>query len=300
MTAAGGAADVAALSPADMRGAFRQLALAAGCGAIAVGAAEDRVLPTKAGPLPVRIYTPLAAETARLPGLVYFHGGGFVFGDLETHDGLCRMLANASGCRLVAVGYRLAPEHEFPAAVEDGCAATAWVAAHAAELGIDATRLAIGGDSAGGGLAVTVCQWAKATGGPALALQLLFCPVLDVSAATPSRRAFAAGYFLDEATIEWSVRHYCGVALDRTDPRISPLRAAAFSGLPPAHIHTAEFDPMRDEGKAYADRLERAGVPVDYTCHAGMIHHFYGMGGVIPYARRAVEAAGTAVKNTLR
>jgi acetyl esterase/lipase len=296
MTAAGGAPDVSRVTPAEMRNAFQHLALAVACRDVPIAAVEDRLLPPPCAPLPVRIYTPVGSAAGPLPGLVYFHGGGWVFGNLDTHDALCRMLANASGARVVAVEYPLAPEHGFPAAVEHAYSATGWIASNAAKLGIDPARLAIGGDSAGGGLAVTVCQRARHGGGPQLALQVLFCPVMDVSATTESRRAFATGYFLDQATIEWSLRHYSTDRLDRADPRISPLRAAEVGGLPPAHIHTAEFDPMRDEGRAYADRLERAGVAVRYTCHAGMIHHFYGMGGIIPYARTAVEAAGAAVK----
>jgi acetyl esterase/lipase len=298
MTAAGGASDVARVTPSEMRSAFTQLALAVACRNVPIGAVEDHVLPGPGASLPVRIYSPVDAGPDRLPGLIYFHGGGFVFGNLDTHDGLCRMLANASGARVAAVEYPLAPEHRFPAAVEYVYGATLWVADNAARLGIDTTRLAIGGDSAGGALAVTVCQRAR-RGGPGLALQLLFCPVMDANAKTDSRRAFASGYFLDQATIDWSLRHYSAEALNPSDPRVSPLCAAEFAGLPPAHIHTAEFDPVRDEGRAYADSLERAGVAVRYTCHAGMIHHFYGMGGIIPYACTAVAEAGAAVKAAL-
>jgi acetyl esterase/lipase len=299
MAAAGGAPDVSRITPIEMRSAFQQLALAVGCRDVAIGAVEEHLLPAPCATLPVRVYTPLGAAADRLPGLVYFHGGGLVFGSLVTHDGFCRMLANASGIRVIAVEYPLAPEHEFPQAVEHAYAATSWVAQNAARLGVDGDRLAIGGDSAGGGLAVTVCQRAKESRGPRLALQVLFCPVLDVSSTTQSRRTYATGYFLDQSTIEWSLRHYSSTTLDLTDPRISPLRAREFHGLPPAHIHTAEFDPLRDEGRAYADRLECAGVAVRYVCHPGMIHHFYGMGGIIPYARTAVDAAGAAIRAAL-
>jgi acetyl esterase/lipase len=233
-----------------------------------------------------------------LPALVFFHGGGGVFGDIDTHDGLCRMLCTESGCAVISVGYRQAPEHRFPAAVEDSYAATQWVVDHAAALGLDAHRIAVGGDSAGGGLAAVVCQMA-AMNGPRLALQVLFCPVLDMRAETPSRRALAEGYFLNQATIDWMLRHYCGADADLDDPRLSPLRATRFSGLPPAHIHTAEFDPLRDEGEAYANLLRHAGIAAHYTCHAGMIHYFYAMAGAIPAARTALKGAAAAMREAL-
>jgi acetyl esterase/lipase len=299
MAAASGTSNVRALTPGAMRSAFHELALVVGRRDVPIGAVEDRALPLPCAPLPIRIYTPVGASTEHLPGLVYFHGGGWVFGSLDTHDALCRVLANTSGARVLAVEYPLAPEHKFPAAVEHSYAATMWVAENADALRIDRARLAIGGDSAGGGLAVTVCQRARDAGGLDLALQVLFCPVMDMSVATASRRAFASGYFLDQCMMEWSLRHYNVGEIDLADPRVSPLRASEFAGLPPAHIHTAEFDPVRDEGQAYADRLERAGIAVRYTCHAGMIHHFYGMGGIIPYARTAIDAAGAAIRAAL-
>jgi acetyl esterase len=209
------------------------------------------------------------------------------------------MLCTESGCAVISIAYRLAPEHKFPAAVEDSYAATVWVHDHAAGLGLDARRLAIGGDSAGGGLAAVVCQMAAADLGPRLALQLLFCPVMDMRPQTRSRQALAQGYFLDQATMDWMLRHYCVADADLDDPRLSPLRAPQFSGLPPAHIHTAEFDPLRDEGEAYALALRKAGVAAHYTCHAGMIHHFYAMAGAIPPARAALKTAAGAMREAL-
>jgi acetyl esterase/lipase len=209
------------------------------------------------------------------------------------------MLAAESSCVVLSIGYRHAPEHKFPAAVEDSYAATCWVADNATTLGIDAQRVAVGGDSAGGGLAAVVCQTAIACGGPRLALQVLFCPVMDMAAETASRAAFAEGYFLNRATFDWMLQQYCPPNFDPKDPRLSPLRAAGFSGLPPAHVLTAEYDPLRDEGEAYAQRLRDAGVAVRYTCHAGLIHHFYGMAGAIPAARAAVEAAAAAMREAL-
>jgi acetyl esterase/lipase len=209
------------------------------------------------------------------------------------------MLANASGCRVLSVDYRLAPEHRFPAALDDSYAAVTEVFDQAAVLALRPDRIAVGGDSAGAALAAAVCQRAKLENGPRIALQLLLCPAVDIAAESESRRAFAKGYFLDKATIDWTLEHYCPENLDPADPRLSPLRAKDVSGQPPAHVHTAEFDPLCCEGRAYADRLERAGVEVRYTCHAGMIHHFYGMVDAIPYARVAIDAIGAGVSDAL-
>jgi acetyl esterase/lipase len=299
MAAAAGMPDVTQLTPSEMREAFRRLAQMVDAKDVPIGRIENAELPGPAGPLPIRIYTPHLSAAGQLPGLVYFHGGGGVFGSIETHEGLCRMLANASGCRVISVEYRLAPEHKFPAAVEDSYAAVTGAIAHASELAIDPERVAVGGDSGGGGLAAAVCQRAKQNDGPKIALQFLLYPALDMSRETESRRAFANGYFLDKATIDWIVEHLCPSGLDLKDPRLSPLCAENVSGLPPAHIHTAEFDPLRSEGEAYAHRLQRAGVAVRYTCHPGMIHHFYGMAGAIPYARVAIEQTGAAIRRSL-
>ncbi len=300
VAAAGGLPEVSGLTPPKMRQAILRLAQAVDAKDVPIGKIENRELPGLGGQLPIRLYIPAATNIDKSAGLVYFHGGAGVFCNIETHDGLCRMLANESGCRVISVDYRLAPEHKFPAAVEDSYLATRWVSEHALELGIDPTRIAVGGDSAGGTLAAVVCQLARLAGGtPSLALQVLFCPATDVSADTESRKAYAEHYFFDRTIMDWALRHYCPPEIDLEDPRISPLRATDLAGLPSAHIHTAEFDPLRDEGKAYADRLERAGVKVRYTCHEGMIHHFYGMAGVIPYARLAMRAAGTAIKEAL-
>ena len=205
------------------------------------------------------------------------------------------MLTNASGCRVISVDYRLAPEHKFPASVEDAYAATKWVAANASSIGVDPARIVVAGDSAGGNLAAVVCQRAK-TGGPKIALQVLFCPVVDIGAENQSRLEFAEGYFLERPLMIWAGTHYLPSGVDIMDSRLSPLRAADLSGLPPAHIHTAGYDPLRDEAKDYADALERAGVKVRYTCHEHMIHHFYAMAGAIPYAKTALEAAGAQIK----
>jgi acetyl esterase len=263
-----------------------------------VGRIESRTVPGPASALNVRIYTPAGARAAdALPGLVYFHGGGLVAGSLDTHDPICCSLTQASGCRLISVDYRLAPEHRFPAAITDGLAATAWIAGHARELGIDVDCLGLSGDSAGATLAAVVCQLAAATGQPRLAFQFLLCPILDFAAESHSRRSLAEGYLVDRATLEHDLRHYLGPDTDRADPRVSPLRALEVTNLPPTCIHTAEFDPLCDEGCAYGERLRAAGVRVTYRCHPGMIHLFYGLGALIPYAGTAFELMGTDIRS---
>lgn len=260
---------------------------------------EERTLPGPESALPVRIYTPPGAPRAAMPGLVYFHGGGFVAGTLATHDAIARELAHAGDCRIVSVAYRLAPEHRFPAALHDGLAAVRHVAAHAADFGIDATRLGVGGDSAGGTLAAATCQALVRTSDLRIAVQLLLCPILDYSRVTASRGEFAAGYLVDQATLDHDLRYYLPPGADPADPRISPLRAEDLSGAPRTFIHTAEFDPLRDEGRKYFERLTRAGCAVSYTCHPGMIHLFYGLGALIPYARTAFDRIGADLRAAL-
>jgi acetyl esterase/lipase len=255
-------------------------------------------LPGPAGELGVRIYTPLDAGSGLLPGLIYFHGGGLVAGSVATHDSIGRALANSGACRLISVDYRLAPEHPFPAALDDALAAVTHIGAHAAEFGIDGTRLGICGDSAGGTLAAVTAQAAARMGSPRLALQLLICPILDYSRSTASRRELASGYLIDQATLDHDLLYYAP-GTDPANPRISPLRADDVSGLPRTLIHTAEFDPLRDEGRDYVERLARAHTQVSYTCHPGMIHLFYGLGAVIPYARTAFDEIGGEIRVAL-
>lgn len=260
---------------------------------------EDRNCDGPGGPLALRVYSPHAAARDTLPGFVYLHGGGLVAGSLDSHDAIARSLCAASGCRLIAVDYRLAPEARFPAAVQDALAATTWIAAHPAELAIDPQRIVIGGDSAGATLAAVVVQLAASGRGPPLALQFLLCPILDYVGTTASRRELAGGYLVDEDTLQHDLRHYLADAGQAADARVSPLRAAQLAGLPPACIHTAEFDPLRDEGRDYAERLAQAGVPVRYHCHAGMIHLFYGLGAVIPAAAAAYARIGADIRAML-
>ena len=266
---------------------------------VPVGRVEDRTLPGPAGALGIRIYTPLGAGPEPLPGLIYFHGGGLVAGTVATHDPIGRALANSGACRVVSVDYRLAPEHPFPAALDDALAAVRHIGAHAAEYGINGMRLGICGDSAGGTLAAATVQTVARIGSPRLALQLLICPILDYSRSTESRRDLASGYLVDQATLDHDLLHYAPPGTDPADPRISPLRADHVGGQPRTLIHTAEFDPLRDEGRDYFERLVRAHAEVSYTCHPGMIHLFYGLGAVIPYARTAFEQIGGEIRAAL-
>jgi acetyl esterase len=259
----------------------------------------DGVLPGQAGDLPYRLYAPADNAREYAPGFVFFHGGGMVAGSIETHDRISAALAQTTGCRLISVEYRLAPEYKFPAAIEDAIAATRWVSAHAASLGIDATKLAVGGDSAGATLAAVVCQESVRNGGPAIAAQCLICPVLDFEDTSPSRDAFAENHLLDRATLEADLADYLPEGAELADPRISPLRAVKLTGLPTAIIHTAEFDPMRDEGNAYAAKLVAAGVAVEHICHDGMIHNFHAMGTVLPQARLVLQQIGEQMRRTL-
>jgi acetyl esterase len=295
MIAAGRRDRVAELSAETLRRSMMQLAEVADIRRIQIDRIDDRLVPAPTGDVPIRIYTPCAASADRLPCIVYFHGGTGVFCGIETHDGLCRMLANSSGCRVVSVGYRLAPENPFPAGLDDATFATSWIAEHADELEIDRDRIIVAGDSAGGTLAAVICQRAAREGAPRIVLQVLLCPVTDLVRESESRRIFAEGYFIERSTLEWAKSVYCAGS-ELSDARLSPLLAPSFAGLPPAHIHTAEFDPMRDEGEAYGNALAAAGVSVQYTCHRGLIHHFYCMAGAIPQARAVLVSIGGAIR----
>jgi acetyl esterase len=228
--------------------------------------------------------------------LVYFHGGGWVIGDIDTHDNTCRELTNAAGCVVVSVDYRLAPEHKFPAPLEDCYAATAWVAEHAANLGADPARLAVGGDSAGGNLAAAVCLLARERGRRTIVHQLLIYPVTDHDYFTASYRDNAEGYLLTREAMEWFWNHYLRTPADGKDPLASPLRSNNLSGLPPATVITAEFDPLRDEGEAYGHRLRGAGVEATVTRYDGMIHGFFGLGAVLAQGKKAMEEAAERLR----
>ncbi len=257
----------------------------------AVAHQEDRRIPGPGGDIPIRVYRP-HQETGAV--LVYFHGGGWVLGNLDTHNGQCRNLAHHAGCVVVAVDYRLAPEHRFPAAAEDAYAATKWVSEHGSELGVDAGRLAVGGESAGGNLAAVVCLMARDRSGPAIKQQWLAYPVIDHSFDTASYRDYSSGVGLERASMEWFWNHYLGAGGDGSSPYASPLRAKDLSGLPPAIVVTAEYDVLRDEGNAYAERLRQAGVPVELRCIPGVNHAFLGM--PVDAAARAFEDIGRLLR----
>ncbi|MGY3449541.1 alpha/beta hydrolase [Bradyrhizobium sp. USDA 4353] len=263
--------------------------------------ARDAQLVTSAGPLSYRLYTPAAeskTDDGALPGFVYFHGGGLVAGSIETHDKVAAALSVVSGCRLLSIDYRLAPEHTFPAAFDDAMAAVEFVFDQATTLGIDGNRVVVGGDSAGATLAAAVCQ--ALSGRLPISAQCLICPVLDFATAWPSREHYGSGYLIDAATWQADLADYLpeGIALD--DPRISPLRATVLAGLPSAVIHTAEFDPMRDEGNAYAERLTAAGVRVTHVCHDGMVHNFHALGTILPQAKPALDLIGRQLRSLLQ
>jgi acetyl esterase len=263
---------------------------------------EDRLIPGPAGAIPIRIYRP-AGLPRRAPALVYYHGGGWVLGGIRSHDAACRALAEEAGVAVVSVDYRLAPEHRYPAAADDALAAFLWVAREAEALGLDPARLAVGGDSAGGNLAAVVSQdlrqGALGAGGPAPALQLLIYPATDMTRSLASHRKFASGYLLDDASMTWFLDAYAPDVARRLEPRASPLFADELAGLPPAIVLTAGYDPLRDEGRAYADRLEQAGVSVRYRCLEGMVHGFWSMAGVVAAAREAFGEAARLLRDGL-
>lgn len=256
---------------------------------------EDLHLPAADGTLlPARLY---AASAERLPVLLYLHGGGFTIGNLETHDSLCRQLALRSGVAVVALDYRLAPEHRFPTAVEDSWAAMHWLAEHGTTLGLDGSRLAVGGDSAGGTLAAVCALHARDTGLP-IALQLLITPGTTAHQDTPSHLQFASGFLLEGEGITWFFDHYIDKA-QRHDWRFAPLEAEDAEGVAPACVVLAECDPLVDEGVAYADKLRAAGVPVDFELYRGVTHDFIKMGRALPQAIAALDAAALALKKEL-
>jgi acetyl esterase len=281
------------MTPAEARESMRSRTAALGP-VEDVARVEDHRVPVSGGAIDVRCYTPAGAGP--FPALVFFHGGGWVIGDVYTHDGICRSLANASGCAVASVDYRLAPEHKYPTAVEDAFAATRWIAREAARLGIDARRLAVGGDSAGGNLAAAVALLAKERGGPELALQVLVYPVTHHAFDTESYRQHADGYLLTRTAMRWFWDHYLARPEQGREPYASPLLAPALEGLPPALVITAEYDPLCDEGEAYAGRLREAGVPVTLTRYPGMIHGFFRMVNLVDKARAARDEVAGALR----
>jgi len=259
---------------------------------IEIASVSEREVPGPNGPVPVRVYRP--AGDAAKPVIVYYHGGGWVLGSLETHDGTCRRLADGADAVVVSVDYRMGPEDRFPAAVDDSYAALTWVAANAAEIGADPARLVVAGDSAGGNLAAVMSQRAREDG-PAIAFQLLIYPVTDHEFTSVSMEENAVGYYLTRDAMRWFYDHYLEDPSQGDDPRVSPLRAADLSGLPPAFVLTAQYDPLRDQGIAYADALREAGNVVEMTMYEGLFHGFFSMFDLIDAGKAAFDDAIAAV-----
>ena len=286
--------------PANLaRQAFDGLMQLVGPKDVPVGKIENLSIPRPGGTILARSYAPVALGSEPQPVLVYYHGGGFVIGNLESHDGLCRMFANEGGFRVIAVDYRLSPEHKFPAAIDDAYAALVWIEANATTLGVDANRIAVGGDSAGGQLAAAVCQIAREKNDPKIAFQLLMFPVTQMDSETPSLNEYAVGYFLEKKTLEWFYGSYLPEGVDKSQPKISPLRAKDLASLPPAYIMLGGYDPLHDEGLAYAEKLRGASVRVTIADYADMVHCFIYLQTVLPQAREAVADAAKAVRDAL-
>jgi acetyl esterase len=295
--AASGAPPFETLSPVEARAGFKSF-FAAPETPEEVGSVEDRSIPAGATPMPVRIYRPKGEGP--FPVLLYMHGGGWVVCDLDTHDVACRALCNEAKCIVVALDYRLAPEHKFPAAVDDCYAGLRWVSENARSFGGDPSRIAVGGDSAGGNLAAATALVARDSGGPKVGFQMLIYPAVDARMGSKSYQENAEGKLLTKSLMEWFWNHYLRNEADASDPRVSPLLEPNLAGLPPAWIITAEYDPLRDEGEAYAKRLEEAGVPVTLKRWNGLIHGFFTLPAAFPQAREAVCEAAAALRSALQ
>lgn len=267
----------------------------------AVAGVREVHIPREGGVIPARCYRPLGSTAkVALPLLVFFHGGGWTVGDLDSYDSLCRTLANNAGCAVLSVDYRLAPEHPFPAAVDDAYAATSWARRHAPDLGIDAARIAVGGDSAGGNLAAVTAILARDRGAPALVYQLLVYPATDQGSERPSWQQFGRGYLLELESIRYFQNKYLRHARDYDDWRASPLLRHDLNGLPPALIITAGFDPLLDDCVAYARQLRAAGVEVEYRCFDGMVHGFLTLGKMFTAAGEASDFAARSLRRAFR
>jgi acetyl esterase len=282
------------LSPTEARDYYLQARLVTNPEPPELKSVAPLAIPSPHGLIPARIYTPkrLSQTNGLAPGLVFFHGGGWVIGDLDTHDVVCRRLADEGRLMVISVDYRLAPEHKFPAAVDDAIAAATWIAAHARELGIDAARLLVGGDSAGGNLAAVVAIAARDGNGPAIAGQLLIYPATDFAMTHPSHSEPETSILLTHSVIRWFRDHYLNDAADVHDWRASPARVTTLTGLPPAYVLTAGADPLRDEGDEYARRLKQAGVPVTHRIFPGQFHGFFTMGKLLQQANVAAREIG--------
>jgi acetyl esterase len=297
--AASGAKPFHSMTPVEARQGITALLEPFNSAPEKVAKSEKRSIPGPGGEIPVQVYTP--EGKAPFPVLVYFHGGGWTIGTIDSWDSFCRSLSNASGCVTVSVDYRLAPEHKFPAGPEDCYAATDWVAKNAASIGGDPARVAVGGDSAGGNLAAVVPLMARDRGGPKLAFQLLIYPATDAGLETPSQQQFQDdGYILSKKDMVWFWGHYLNGDKDKTNPYASPAEASSLRGLPPALVVTAGFDPLRDEGETYAARLQEAGVKTECIRYEGVTHGFVLMAAVLDEARKSIADMGAALKAALK
>lgn len=254
-------------------------------------------MPGPAGSIPARAYLPEGLSATERPLLIYYHGGGFIRGDIDTHDSICRVLASEAGCMVVSPAYRLAPEHRFPAAAEDAYAVAQYMSGNAGRFGVDPARIAVAGDSAGGNMAIAVSLQARENGSPPLRYQLLIYPVTDLTSATESKRLYSKGYLLN--SMPFYIASYLGPQGDARHPLASPLLADDLSGLPPALVVTAGFDPLRDEGQDFARRLSAAGVSVEHTCYEDMIHGFVSLRGLLPDADRALAMCARRLASAL-
>ena len=260
---------------------------------------QDRAVDVGDAEIPVRWYTPSTLSSASAnPVLVFFHGGGWIQGSIETHDSMCRVLAHGGKSHVCSVDYRLAPENKFPVPFDDSYAATKWVSQNAATFGADPAKLAVGGDSAGGNLAAAISLRARDEGSIPIAFQLLLYPVTDLASDTESKRKFSKGYWLD--TLAFLIGSYVAKEEDKINPLGSPLRAESFSGLPPAHVVTAGHDPLRDEGRAYADKLRAAGVDAKYDCYDSMIHGFISIRGIVDEGEKALQACAISLRDAFK
>lgn len=285
------------VSDEEARAGFAAMVKANTAKDVPIGKVENTTMPGPGGPIALRLYTPVAAGGEALPALIYFHGGAFRIGDFETYETTCRLLAVETSSRVIAVDYRRAPEHPFPAALDDAVAAVAWIETNAVSLGIDPNRIAVGGDSAGANLATVVCQLAAAAGRPHIVMQMLLFPVTQLGAQFPSITAYGEGYGLDRDSLEYCYGLYAPKEL-WNDPRVSPLRAEKLAGLPPAFVLLAECDPLHDEGLAYAEKMRAAGVAVTLVDWLGVTHDFVLFQAMLPQAREALVDAARAVKST--
>lgn len=282
------------LPPDELRRVYEAQRIPLVADALPIESCEERTIPSRGGPLPVRIYRPLA-QSPRAPLMVFFHGGGWMVGSLRSYDAAVRRLAAKTGCVIVSVGYRLAPESVFPAAVEDSWDAFTWSSDHAGELSADNAKMVVCGDSAGGNLSAAIAQMCLDSGRYRIALQVLIYPSTDMSRSWPSFERNGKGNMLTAAAVEMFVNQYAPDPADRLDPRASPMRRRNLAGLPRALIVSAEFDPLVDDNQAYAERLEQAGVPVRYVCFPGMIHPFFTLSRVIRDAEKLEDLIAVAV-----